>query len=293
MQEYSGTFGEKLGKFLKTNVDTLAIVLISIIYIFAGTLKLVPTGESIRSIIAASILNLIVGITIKALCRSQGLRDGQKDEQYNKTLALYGEKLDRNTDKITKLDMYCDYHNDLKLKRKQIKFLRKYGLSYDKFINGEYDEDKKYKKIVYKCRRLRYFTLNSSMLLNTVNIIDIEDKISKTTPSQYQAKGIGMNIPISLLCAILFGYYTASGGFEIVRMVWATLQIAVNLVLGALAYILASNFIKNDLRTRIKYMINCFDEFESLDAKHFFDNKEEKLLKNEDITDIFDYTEGE
>ena len=280
-------------RFFKNNFETIFIILISIAYIFAGVLKIIPSGKSISSIISGSIINLIVGVLIKSLMRNRGLRDGQNSEVFVRTVQLYGKKLDDNTQYITRLDLYCDFYNDRKLKRAQLVFLRKHGLNYDDFVAGKYDNDEKLSKIIKKCRNLKIKKLNSIMMLNAINIVDVEDRISSTTPSKYQARGIGMNIIIGALIAFLFAYYLPEEGtFKLTVILWATLQVIINLTFGILGYIGAVNFVKNELRTRVKFIINCFDEFESLNKKHFFDKQEEEL--EEEIKSKFsNYAEGE
>ncbi len=277
------SFASKSVKFFKNNVDTFAIVLIAIVYIFAGSMRIIPSGNSLSSIISSSVLNLIVGIVIKALMRSKGLKDAQNSEVFLNTVFLYGQKLDKNTDKITKLDLYCDFHNARKLKQKQIRYLRKYGLSYDKFINGEYETNVEFKKINEKCKKIKIHELNSSMMLNAIDIVDVDEKISNTTPHQYQARGVGSNLIIGFLCAFLFSYYMLEpGSLNWSMVLWASLLIVLNIIFGIMSYTSAVSFIKNELRTRIKYIINCFDEFESLEEKGYFKYENElKLIKME------------
>lgn len=282
-------FPDKIRNFFKENLNTFIIVLISIVYICYGVATIHRTDKTIPEIIAASILNLIIGLTIKTLMLNQGLSDGLKDERYLKTLKIYGDKLDNNTNYISELELYCDYKNNKKYKSLQINYLRKYGLSYDKFIKGEYNGDEKLKKIIAKANRIRFKHLNPIIMLNAVNILKNEEEVIGKNINKYKAEALGKKIIIGILCAILFAYYGIdSGTINFLGMLWATLQIVVNLVFGTIEYFNASSFVKDDLRSKLVYIISCFDEFENLLKKGYFKEEilEKEVLVNEQLQQL-------
>ena len=268
MEESKSNFQEKLTKFVKDNVITGVIILICIVYICFGIVTVKHKDGDIQSVIAGSLINLCVGLSIKILMRKKGIKAGLNDSRFIKTSELYGNKLDKNTSNITLLDDYCEYRNDKKLKIKQTRYLRKYGLSYDKFINNEYDPND---KIIKKCRNIRCYQLSSIVMLNAINIIENEEEVLNKNINRYETKSFISNFIIGLGIAILFAYYgIEEGSINVMGMLWASLQTGINLIFGTIEYFNGNSFVTSDLRSKLIYIISCFDEFETLNNEGYF-----------------------
>lgn len=283
------TLADKTTKFFRDNMINLVLALVCVIYIFRGIANIEYSGKTIFEIIADTFITFIVGICIKTLWGKNGIIDGRKSDKFMRTAKLYGKQLDSITVNIEHLDTYCEYKNWLVLRRKQTTILRKAGLSYRLFINGEYDSnpDPEIQAVLKKTREVDVFQITSSMILNVIDSSEEETKILKLDIRSYEKTKLRNNILIGASTALLFGLCSLERGvFDVTGILWTTIQVAIFLVLGALEYLNCFEFITENFRGKMIVVIGYIDEFKNLiekrpelfdyDIEHFKEEQAEK-----------------
>lgn len=239
---------EKTVGFVKRNLVYFAVVILVVGYVIGGFIEIIETQKPIENIIVDGLLALIVGWIITSLFGLGGSVSGQADINFIKTKQGYGEVIAKQiTPHIEKLDFFCEDETKEALRRKQTNLLLKGALSYEKFINGEYDSistlTEHKKGMLEQARKAQIKPLTSAILLSENE--DNEDETSfGRNPKQFKRSRFTKTLSSKLITMLIFGYYsmTLRDGVDWGAIIWATIQVAVFLALGILEWLNAYNY---------------------------------------------------
>lgn len=260
-------FVDKVSSFFKTNMVTLILILVCIVYIFRGVANIEYSGKTIFEIVAETFITFIVGIAIKSLMGKNGIMAGRMSPKYLRTSKLYGEQLDSITHNVEHLEAFCDYKNWLFLRRKQTTILRKGGLTYRKFMDGDYDntDDPEIKSVIKKAREADIYQLTSFTILNVIDASEEHGEILKLDVKAYEKNKLKNNMLIGSCIALLFGLCSIEKGvWNWSGILWTSIQVVIFLSLGALEYMNGYEFISETFRGKIIIVIAFIDEFKNL-----------------------------
>lgn len=256
-------------KILKESISIIALVLVSGVYVLYGLITIDATGKTIPQIIADGGVSFIVGYVIKCLLNNQGIVNGEKSEAFVNSKNFYLGLLDDIAPIQQYLPFYCDYTNEQTLKRVQTSILRAQNLKYEDFIENKLDFetlDKYQKKAVLKARKITIHTINDAVLLSDSQInLDIGKELN-VSKKNYTTHSNAKMLIVSLLIALLFGYFgiDKNQGFDKVGAIWSSIQVAVYLALGSMQYFQGFNFMADTYRTALVRKSNHLERFKNM-----------------------------
>ena len=296
---------EKVISFFKNNLDNIIVLAICIIYVLYGAFNIEETNKTIGSIIATGSLSAIVGFSIKTIRTKGGILAGLNSPKFLAKTNLYGQTKENVSDCIEEIPNYCIYKNKRNLLEKQKEYLSLHAMSYDLFSKGIYDkqvkelisqnkkeEAKELKLILKKCRSIKVFQLEPTLLTNAYDNSCRDEVIMQHSIKGFEKKKISGDFFISLIFIVIFGCFSLGiGKFNLSNIIWTSLQIALYLILGQIKYADAYRFVTEDLRGKIDKVISLLEEFQNLRRKvpgifaveYKIDIDEERMVKDNGI----------
>lgn len=269
VQSRQEIFTTKIQTWLKENISLLAIIIISVVYVLYGLITITETGKTLGQIIADGSVSFLMGYLIKTLLNNQGLVNGEKSEAFLKTKAFYLSLLDEINPYQHFLSGYCEYENELMLRKAQTSILKSHVLKYEDFINNTFDYGKltkSQKKAIKKARHLKLNYLNEAILLSDYHLsLDVgkDIKINKKT---YQKHSNTITLIIMIASGILFGWFSVDkeSGFSVAGAIWSLIQIAYYLGIGAVQYFQGYTFMTDTYKTALIRKSNYLEKFRNM-----------------------------
>jgi len=246
-------------QFLQKNIENFILIILCTVYVLRGLASIEESGKTALEIFADGALAFIVGYIIKRVLDRKGILRGLSSDKFIATCNEYGNKKMEIAPIIEELAPFCDERNANELKQRQIEYLTKEALSYNKFIANEYDaKDKRIKK----ARRLKSTRITPTMLTNAYDNTSNEQELLSASIKKYERSQAGGDLTIGLLTAFLFGYYALKpNGLDTATVIWCALQVAIFLTNGMFKYMSSYFFITETLRGKIKRVMDIIDEF--------------------------------
>lgn len=272
-EETKESFGVKTVNFLRNNAITILIILSCVIYVFKGFIEVSSTSKTLTEIIFDSLITYIMGISLSTLLGEKGIQDGLRSEKYSNSIREYSKVIDLITPNIDRLDNYCDYKNEQRLKRRQTLYLRKHGLTYDKWNNCEYSVDKltdNQKNALDEIGKIDVFRLTFEYL--TSDSIDLDESDKKIpTINSYKGKTAFKNALVKIIIALTFGFFAIDFILEqsLANVIYSVIQICVWLMAGAMTYLNSYSFITETYRQNVIIKkTNYLYDFNELNKKY-------------------------
>lgn len=286
---------DKIKDFIHRNAGYGAATFASLVYLATSFIRIDKTGKSIYQIIVDSAIIFMIGFFIHRVFDIQGILIGERDETYKQTMELHGEAVIKVAPDLDKLDDWCYQKNIENLRIQRIRILSEEGLRYDEYFEKDgsikddafvdVDEIKgKYMKRLYKRRnrcvdkalRVKLTRLSAAEL--TSESADANDPYNfGRTKKKYEQQSSAQAAISKAGSALIFGYYgvTLLEDFSYANLIWNALQVAVFVLIGAVAMYNSYLFITNEHRGRIVKKVNCLEMFESYRKKKYpNENKE-------------------
>lgn len=259
---------DKIVTFFKSNIETLILIVICAVYVFRGIADIKESGKTVYEILADGSIAFFTGYIIKAILNRKGMLVGLTSPKFMATTNEYGNKKMQIQTYVEELTPFCDKRNAEKLKQSQIDYLTKNAMSYNLFIQGFYDDDKKKKRILKKCRSIKVFKYTPTLLTNAYDSTTDEKELMNISLSKFQSSQLTGNLIIGILSFILFGYYGLSKKeFDWAQIEWYALQVMTFLATGFLKYLNSYFFVTETLRGKVKRVMDVIDEFINLRTK--------------------------
>ena len=261
-------FSQKVTIFVKNNMTNIVLILISLAYIFYGMLSVERTGKTIDEIIGGGALSALTGFFIKVLRGNSGITDGMISPVFIAKTNAYGEKKVEISPYIDELPQFCNYKNEARLKQKQSEFLAKYAMKYELFVNGYYDNDPTKQEILEKARKIKIYQYTPVTFTNAYDNAVEEEELLSVNVDKYKKKNNRLKIVLTIICGLLFGYYTVGKDFDWANVAWAAFQVSLYLIMGQIDYNNSYYFVTQTLRGKIERVISILDEFVNLRNEH-------------------------
>ncbi|MBQ3019147.1 MAG: hypothetical protein IJD77_00990 [Clostridia bacterium] len=249
-------FSDKLTAFLKNNVYDIAIVLICVARIVFGLAEIEKTGNTIGGIIGDSAITLVFAIVLSRLLEGKGFLAGETTDSYKKALEDYQHAARSAGTYITRLDKWCKEYSEKEYKAKITTMLLPLGLSYEQFIENEYDEEKfsdVQKKHLAKVKHAKVPHYTTQGLMSGDLEINKEIDYSKTTKRNYIKKSTRSDFGTKTVLAVIFGYFTLPPMMQWnwAGALWALIHTVITLGLSIMKYFSAYNFINDEMRAKL------------------------------------------
>lgn len=286
--------------FVKNNMNTIILILICVSYVLYGMLTVEETGKTIQEIIGSGALSALAGFLIKTSRAKSGIIDGMNSQMFIIKTNAYGKKKEEITPFIDEIPQFCDYKNEARLKQKQSEYLAKYAMKYELFVSGYYDKDPKKQEILKKIRSIKVYQYTPITFTNAYDNTTKEDELLSANVKKYNRSNNTIKVLATVVCGILFGYYTFSYSFDWAHIIWALFQVAVYLIMGQIDYNNSYYFVTQTLRGKIERVITILDEFINLRREYpgIFTLKietetEEQNNKNKDTVEVIPNSNSE
>lgn len=250
----------KTDKFLKgvsSNFIYILLLIVCIVYPLTRLAEIVKTNKGLLDILASIGISFFFALSISILWGEKGTENGLQAKTYLDTKDNYNDAVEEITPHIEKIDNGCDYINEQDKIKKQTVILKRAGLSYNKFINGEYDtftkkENKAKYEAIKKAREVTDININSIVLLSECesNITGVE--LSETIV-QHKSKSVIKKVSSKILSATIFGLYTINllEDFSWLYIIWGFVEVLLYLLLGFINYLNEYNYIVTKRRQQM------------------------------------------
>lgn len=284
-------------KILKSKIYIIAIVVVSIFYVFYGLFNFEKTGKSVVEILGSIGMSFIIGLSLVNFLRKEGLKSARDDETYKNSLILYAEAKEKAKPYYDKLPAFCVYKTEQDKTNIKREIITNANLSYFKYLKGFYkdkqDLEEYQKKAIEEANVVKIEPYQTSKILSDLpneGILGIKSRYGRDE-KQYIAQKNVSGILSKVIWAILSGYYTLGplNSDNLPQAVWNALQIAIWLAFGSIDYANAKEFIINEYRqTHIIQKTSFLEEFITLMEK-----EPEKLNQYDDELMFKQYLENE
>lgn len=300
---------DKFKKGIINSMGFLVVGAVVIVFMAKNFVEIGQTGKSVTEIVADGIFALLFGWSIKMLLGYQGILSGMNSKTVLDTIAQHGEAVNKIENFLPSLPIFCEKENtELRIKKRKL-ILSKELLEYedvfcddtsrlqraiaeklesirdDTFIDTNdfrsrmrklklHSKRRKKKRAILRCVRKAnnvHFTELTQHALTTDGG-SVENPFRFPEPlSKHMSKKAVMSLPISLLFAVVFGYY----GYRIVdNPSWATvigglIQIGSFLAVGSLQFLREYLYSTDTYRKGIVRKIDILERFraEALENK--------------------------
>ena len=278
----------KIQQWFRDNISLIAIIILSLVYIFFGVIKIEEQDTTIWEIFASCGISFAYGFLIKTLLNNQGLSNGEKNEDFIKTKQFYLSLLDDISDYDHYLERYCDSVNEENIKKAQTSILKSHLLKYEDFINNKINVeklDKGQKKAYYRARNLNFNVISEAILLSDQELFIEKGEDLTPTRKKYMKTSTKNTLIIMLCTAFLFGYYgiDSNEGFDWIGAIWSLIQVAYYLGFGTVQYFQGYTFMTDTYRNILIRKSNHIEKFKNLyrENPNRFKTKEEIIVEKE------------
>lgn len=242
--------------FIKKNFYYFLVVVISVLFIIKGLTTLELTHRSVLEVLGDCVLSIVFAVMISNLFRCAGLRAGEQSEEYKNALEEYRNEAEKAGKHINDLPKWCEEYSKNAYKAQMSSLLLPTCLTYEQFVNGEYDEEKMsdFQKSVLKRAKDTEMTVLTAESLMSGDLDDDKPKgKKKATKSGFLTSTALSDVVLKAVFSVLFGVFTLPPitEWDWASAVWACLQVAVFIAAGLIAYFDAQNFVNESLREKI------------------------------------------
>lgn len=246
----------KLTRFIQKNIFDIAIVVICLARIVFGLAEIQKTGKTVAGIIADGAITLVFSVILSRLLEGKGLIAGEKATAYQDALERYRVKRDEAGQWIGKLDDWCHAYTEEHYAAKIRTLLLPLGLTYEQYVNNEYDESQftdEQKKHYAKLKKAKVQRITTATLMSGELESDVEIDYEKATKKEYVKRSTKSDLLSKIILSVVFGYFTLPPitQWNWAGAVWALLHTSLILGLSIVKYFNAYNFVNEDLRAKL------------------------------------------
>ena len=260
------------GKWISKHITTIFAILISIYFVFSGTIKIIPTELGIKEQVIMTLLTIIAGFSITSLIGDQGFSSAREDEEFKREKEKYEDSVKKGTKYRSAIDEFAKDRAKENLKELRINLCNSVALYYYDIFDDEgnvikdfditiYKNDKNYTKkiMVYKkCLRLK--TQDTSVFSNSGSSkFGIE---KRKTIRGYKTK----KNTISAITKVILGFGSISimfiwVGWTAGGIIYALMQVVLWTAMGVIDRLKNFSFMINEIMPQFTEDRLIIDEF--------------------------------
>ena len=251
------SFQQRINNFVRKNISDIAIALVCLVRIVYGLTEIEKTGNTIAEIIADSAITFIFSIILCRLIEGKGLIAGENSKAYQDALKKYKGAKESAGAYISKLDGWCKQYTKKRYVEKMSSKLLPLGLSYEQYLNHDFDETKftdTQKKRFDKLKDVKVQPVTTEALMSGESESEQDDiDYKKATKKAYIKRSTRSGAATKIALAFLFGYFTLPPlvQWNWAGAIWALLHTALTLGLSIIGYSNAYNFMNEVVRTKL------------------------------------------
>ncbi len=253
--------------FLQKNMFFVIIIIIGVAYILTGTSNIIPSGETVGSIVASSGLGTILGWLISAMFGQQAIKDGYDDPDVISATERLADEVDKVEGHISKLDTYCEIENEAVMTRKRKRILSKVGLTLDVLKSLDKGRlkvcSKRQKKAIDSALNIGWGYLSADWLLSDIEEKEEKDSEKPVSINRYTFKKNISNLITKTITGIASGLFIlepfVTANWNV--LIWRLFFYAMWLAFGYARYITDLNFMTKTYKKTIISKKNSFIKF--------------------------------
>ena len=242
-------------RYIKTIAMDLVVVLVALAYVFYQMITLEVTDLNPLVLLAQAIMGIICGVVIKQALGENGFSKGYTSKHWNDEEEKYNNACNVALPYIEYVDNFYDYEIIDKKKNYRRQHLQEVRLKYNMWFDGDGNYiatqemfnklDRKQKRIVRKCIKVRIYPLN---LFSQYTISTEQATKHEPTDKIQRAKNTTKNTLTATLIAIIGVYFIPQiTGWNWASFISATMQVAMWVLFGILQLYTNYNFVVQDL----------------------------------------------
>lgn len=267
-------------RYIKTIAMDLVVVLVAVSYVFYQMVTLEQTNLNPLVLIAQAIMGIICGVVIKQALGENGFSKGYNSKHWNEEEEKYNSACNVALPFMEKVDNFYEFEIIDKKRNYRRQHLQEVRLKYDMWFDRDgnyiatqemYDKlDKKQKKVVNRCIKVRVYPLN---LFSQYTIsADTYTKKEQTDKTQ-RAKNIRSNTITATVIAVIGVYFIPQlNGWNWASFISATFQVAMWVLFGILQLYTNYNFVVQDLVSILRKKKEDIKRFVDGCNKHMYDH---------------------
>ena len=258
-----------LPKYIKSFAMDAVVAIVAIAYVFYQMVTLEPTELNPLVLIAGAIVGIICGVVIKQALGENGFSRGYNSKIWLEEESKYNDYCNDALPFMDKTDNFNQCEEIEKKRKYRRQHLQEIRLKYDNWFdkNGDYigtDEmfnklDKKQKKVLKKCIKVKIYPLN---LFSQYTISTDQDSRPEITDNKKRTKNITTNTVSAVLIAVIGVYFVPFfKSWSWANFITATMQVALWVLFGIIQLYTNFNFVVQDkvaLFRRKKELITKF-----------------------------------
>lgn len=229
-----------------------------------------------------------MGLLMSIIFGDYAIVKARKNQVFMNRKREYGNSIEKIDPYLQYCDDYCQEKNEIRLTREKTKYLRRYGIRYDDFVNDRLDYSRlneNQQKALQKVDQIKIFQLDMEYLLSDCDEVKL-NKGRKTTISSYKAKTYGKNIITKVLTAIVFGFFTVDKLKDpnISSIIWYAIQICIWIAMAMITYVTNYMYMTEEYCQNVIILkTNYLHEFYNLMVENPNRYKQKREEKNENI----------
>lgn len=241
-------------RYIKSFAMDFVVVIVAIAYVLYQMVKLETTELNPLVLIAQAIIGIICGVVIKQALGENGFSKGYNSDFYLEEEKKYNAQCNKALPYMDRVDNFYQCEEIDKKKRYRLQHLQGARLKYDNWFNAdgeyigtkeEYDKlDKKQKRVLNKCIRVKIYVLN---LFGQYEISSDQDTRKEVTDRAQRSKNMTKNTLSATLIAIIGVYFVpVLNNWSWASFFSSTLQVAMWVLFGILQLYTNYNFVVQD-----------------------------------------------
>ena len=287
---------------IKTYVPLYLVLIVCLISVLKSLFGIKETDNTPQEIIASIAESMMMGISLSMLFRMQAITDAKKSTEFQSSLTLLATEIKNVESKQDKVPAFCNYKNEMDLISAKREHLSSQDLSYQKYVEGYYNDpsvydslSKKKRKVLEETQRIRISTITPKELLSNVGSKKTyttsrwrkpKSRFGSST-GNYMNSALAKDLISKFILGILFGYYTLkplinadSKGL----ILWTLFSLVIYLITAFVGYLSMYNKMIDEYRAEHiiqktnllkEFMVICKERPELLDKYEYIDKKEE------------------
>lgn len=249
---------KKISEFIRTNLSIIIVAIISIFYIFWGSVELQLKNLNWWELICYVATTLVFGICVANIVGEQGFVSAKKSEKYlstRKLLIAWCDFLINYKDEATE---YVDKEIDKEIAEERRNILHRAGVPYNEIIdeNGKSSVSAEFLRKTNKYTRKQKKAIRQALSLKKYGFTlfaysptKVIGRKKEQSEQEYRSKGIGKDFIVRVVLAIISGSIMFSfGGFDAGAIIYAAFQMIMWIASGVMKRQQNYNFVVINMR---------------------------------------------
>ncbi len=207
-------------------------------------------------IIGDSLLTIVFAILMARLMEEKGLVVGEQSGNYTRAINAYRVMESRAGKHIKKMDAWCETYSKKEYEKTLTTMLYPLGITYEQYVNGEYDEGKFSKNQMHQLHKIKrtmmYVYTTEELMSGDLDYIG-NGKYLKASKKKYRRRSAVSDLGSKIALSLIFGVLTLPplAQWDWAGAIWKLFETVVIFGFSVVKYFNAYTFVDEDLVTKV------------------------------------------